>query len=191
MWELVHKENWALKKWCFRVVVLEKTFQSPVDCKEIKPVNPKGNQVWIFIGRTEAEAKAPILWPPDVKSQLTGKDPDAGKDWGPEEKGMTEDETVGWHHQLNGHEFEQTAGDSKGEGNLMCCSPWSCKESGTTERLNNFVLQGQTCLLFWVSLDFLLLHFNPLCWKGYLFLLLVLESLVGLHRTIWHQLLQH
>ena len=99
--------------------------------------HPKGNQPWIFIGRTDAEGKAPILWPPDVKSQLTGKDPDARKDWGQEEKEVTEDEMVGWHHQLNGCEFEQAPGDSEGQGSMVCCSPWSCKESDTTEQLNN------------------------------------------------------
>ena len=101
-----HKESWAPKNWCFWTVVLEKTLENPLDCKEIKPVNPKGNQSWIFIGRTDAEAEAPILWPPDVKNCLIGKDPDAGKDWRQEEKGTTEDETVWWHHRLNGHEFE-------------------------------------------------------------------------------------
>ena len=115
IWELDHKEDWVPKNWCFWTVVLEKTLESPLGCK-IKPINPKGNQPWIFIGRTDAEAKAPILWPPDVKSQLVGKDSDAGKDWGQEEKGMTEDETVGWHHWLNGHQFEQTPGDGKGQG---------------------------------------------------------------------------
>ena len=98
------KESWVLKNWWFWTVVLEKTLESPLDCKEIKPVNPKGN--WIFIERTDAEAETPILWPPDAKNWLTGKDPDAGKDWGQEEKGMTEDEMVGWHHWLNGHELE-------------------------------------------------------------------------------------
>ena len=106
MWELDHKESWALKDWCFWTVVLEKILESPLDYKEIKPVHPKGNQPQIFIGRTYAEAEAPILWPPDVKNWLNGKDPDAGKDWRQEEKGTTEDETVGWHHRLNGHEFE-------------------------------------------------------------------------------------
>ena len=103
-WELGHKEGWALTNWCFLTVVLEKTLQSPLDCKDIKPVNPKGNQSWIFIGRTDAEA--PILWPPDAKSQLIRKDPDAREDWRQEEKGTTEDEMVGWHNWLNGHEFE-------------------------------------------------------------------------------------
>ena len=108
MWELDHKEGWTPKKWYFQIVVLEKTLESSLDCKEIKAVNPKGNQSWIFIGRTdaEAEAEAPILWPPDVKNWLLGKDPDAGKDWKQEEKGMTKDKMIGWHHQLNGDEFE-------------------------------------------------------------------------------------
>ena len=123
MWELDHKESWVLKNWCFWNVVLGKTLESPVDCKEIKPVNPKGDQSWIFIGRTEAEA--PIFWPPDLKNWLIGKDPDVGKDWRQEEKGTTEGKMVGWHHWLNGHEFEQTLGDSEGLGSLACCSPWS------------------------------------------------------------------
>ena len=106
MWELDYKESWGSKNWWFWTVVLEKTLESPLDCKEIQPVHPKGNQSWIFTGRTDAEAEAPILWPPDVKNWLTGKDPDAGKDWRLEEKGMTQDEMVGWHHQLNGHEFK-------------------------------------------------------------------------------------
>ena len=129
-------ESWAQKNWCFWTVVLEKTLKSPLDCKEIQPVNPKGNQSWIFIGRTDAEAETPILWPPDAKNWLTGKDPDAGKDWRQEEKGTTEDEMVGWHHRLDGHEFEQAPGVGVGQGNLECCSPWGHKESDTTERLN-------------------------------------------------------
>ena len=106
MWELDYKESWALKNWCFWTVMLEKTLENPLDCKEIKPVNPEGNQSWIFIGRIDAEAEAPILWPP-VKTQLIRKDPDAGKDWRQEEKGTTENEMVGCHHWLNRHEFEQ------------------------------------------------------------------------------------
>ena len=116
---------------CFWTVVLKKTLESPLDSKEIKPVNPKGNQPWIFIGRTGAEAEAPTLRPPDVNSQLTGKDPDAGKDWG-QEKAVTEDETVGWHHLLSGHGFEQTLGDGEGQGSLACCSPRGCKASDMT-----------------------------------------------------------
>ena len=107
------------EEWCFQVVVLEKTLESPLDCKEIKPVNPKGNQPWILIAETDAEAEVPIHWPPDAKSWFIGKDPDAGKDWGQEVKGMTEDEMVGWHHQLNGHEFEQTPGYSEGQRRLQ------------------------------------------------------------------------
>ena len=106
-WELDHKEGWAPKNWCFQIVVLEKILESPLDCREIKPVNSKGSQLWIFTGRTDAEAEAPVLWPPDAKSQVNGKDPDAGKDLRQEDKGMTEDEMVGWHHWLNGHESEQ------------------------------------------------------------------------------------
>ena len=127
MWELDHKEGRAPKNWCFHIVVLERSLESPLDSKEIKPVNPKGKQLWIFIGRMDAEAEAPILWPPDANSQFIGKDPDAWKDWGQEEKGMTESEMVGWQHWLNGHEFEQTLGDSEGLGSLACCSPWVAK----------------------------------------------------------------
>ena len=105
MWELDYKEGWAPKNWCFWSMVLKKTFESPLDCKEIQPVHPKGDQSWVFLGRTDAKAETPILKPPDVKSWLIWKDPDAGKDWGQEEKGMTEDKMVRWHHQLNGHEF--------------------------------------------------------------------------------------
>ena len=105
MWELDYKESWVPKNWCFWTVVLKKTFESPLDSMEIQPVHPKGNQSWVFVGRTDVEAETPILWPPDAKNWLTGKDPDAGKDRGQEEKEMTEDEMVGWHHRLNGHEF--------------------------------------------------------------------------------------
>ena len=132
MWELVHKEGWAPKNWCFRTVVLEKTLESPFSCKEITAVHPKGNQSWTFIGRTDADAETPILWPPDVNSPLIWKDPDAGKDWRQEEKGTTEDEMVGWHHRLNGQEFEQAPGDGDGQGSLVCCSPWGHKESDRT-----------------------------------------------------------
>ena len=134
MWDLEHKEDWALKNCGFWTVLLEKTLDSPLDCKEFKSVNPKENQSWIFIGRTDAEA--PILWLPDAKSQLIRKDPDAGKDWGQEVKGTTEHKMVGWHHWLNGHEFEQAPWDGEGQGNLACCSPWGHKQSDTTEWLN-------------------------------------------------------
>ena len=136
MWELDYKESWAPKIWCFLTVVLEKTLESPLDCKDTQPVNPEENQYWIFIGRTNAEADTPILCPPDVKNWLIGKGPDAGKDWRWERKGMTEDEMVGCHHRLNGHEFEQAPGVSDGQGSLVCCSPWGCKESDTTEWLS-------------------------------------------------------
>ena len=116
--------------------MLEKTLESPLDGKDIQPVNPKGDQSWIFIGRTDAEAETPILWPPEVKNWLIRKDPDAGKDWRQEEKGTTEDEMVGWHHQLDGHEFEQAPRVGDGQESLACCSPWSPKESNMTERLN-------------------------------------------------------
>ena len=137
MWESdIHKESWALKKWWFWTVVLEKTLESPLDCKEIQPVHPKGNQTWMFIGRTDVEAETPILWPPDVKNWLIWKDPNAGKERRQEEKGMTEDEMVGWHHWLDGHEFEHASGAGDGQGSLACCSAWSHKESDTTKRLN-------------------------------------------------------
>ena len=130
MWELDQQEHWELKNWCFQTVVLEKILGSHLDSKEIKPVNPKRNQPSIFIGRTDAEAETPILWPPDGKS--LGKDPNDGKGWSQEDIGTIEDEMVGWHHWLNGHEFEQAPGDSEGQGSLACCSPWGCKKSDTT-----------------------------------------------------------
>ena len=122
MWELDHKEGWEPKNWCFWIIILEKTLESPLDWKEIKTVNSKGNRSWIFIGRTEAEA--PILWPPDANSRLSGKYPDAGNDWGHGEKGVTQVKMVGWHHQLSGHEFEKTLGDSEGQGILECFGYW-------------------------------------------------------------------
>ena len=136
MQQLNHKESWVPKNWCFWTVVLEKTLESPSDCKEIKLVHPKENQSWIFTGRTDAEAKTPILWPPDAKNQLIGKDPDAGKDWRREKKGTTEDEMAGCHYWLHGHEFEQALGVGEEQGSLACCSPRGRKESDTTERLN-------------------------------------------------------
>ena len=136
MWMLDHEEGQVPKNWCFWTRVLEKTLESPLDTKEIKPVNLRGNQPWILIGSTNAEAEAP-LWLSDVKSWLTGKDLDVGKDWG-QQKGATEDEMFWWHHWLNAHEFKQTSGDSEGQGSLECCSPWGCKESDTTEQLNNW-----------------------------------------------------
>ena len=128
MWELDHKESWMLKNWCFWTVVLEIALVSPLESKEIQPVHPKRSKSWIFIGRTDAEAETPILWSPDAKNWLIGKDPDAVKDWRQEEKGTTKDEMVGWHHQLDGHEFEQALGVGDGQGSLACCSSWGPKE---------------------------------------------------------------
>ena len=139
MWELDYKESWAPQNWCFWTVVLEKTLESPLDCKGIQPVHPKRNQSWVFIARTDAEAETLILGPPDVKNRLIWKDADAGKDWKQEEKGKTEDQMVGWHHQLNAHKFEQAPRVSDGQGNLACCSPWDHKELDATE-LNCFYL---------------------------------------------------
>ena len=135
MWELDHKEGWLPKNWCFRIVVLEKTLESPLDSKEIKLVNPKGNQSWIFIGGTDAESL--ILWSPDVKNQLIRRVPDAWRSWRQEEKGTREGEMVGWHHQFNWCKFEQTSEDGERQGSLVCCSPWGLKESDMTEQLNN------------------------------------------------------
>ena len=134
MWELDYKESWTLKNWCFWTVVLE-ILENPLGCKKIQPVHHKGNQSWIFIGRTDGETETPILWPPDAKNRLTAKDPDAGKDWRHEEKGTTEDEMAGRHHRLNGHEFEQAPGVVDGQGGLVCYDSWGRKESETTERL--------------------------------------------------------
>ena len=136
MLELDYKESWVPKNWCFWTVVLEKTLESPLDCKEIQPVHPKGDQSWVFIGRTDVEAETPIPWPPDAKSWLIWQDLDAGKDWGQEEKETTEDEMGGWHHWLNGHGFGWTPGVSDGQGGLACCGSWSHKESDMTEQLN-------------------------------------------------------
>ena len=135
MWELDHKQGWEPKNWCFWTVVSEKTPESPLNCKDIQ-VHPKGDQSWVFIGRTDAEAETPILCPPDANSLLIWKDPNAAKDWGQEEKGTTEDEMVGWHHRLNGHEFGWTLGTGDRQGGLACCSSWGQKESDKTEQLN-------------------------------------------------------
>ena len=131
-----YKESWASKSWCLWIVVLEKTLESPLDCKEIQPVLPKGNQSWIFVGYTDVEAETTILWPPDVKNWFIGEYPDAGKDWEQKEKGTTEDEMVGWHHWFDGHEFEQALVAGDGQGSLACCRPWCHQESDTTGRLN-------------------------------------------------------
>ena len=146
-WE--YKQSWAPKNWCFWTVVMEKTLESPLDCKEIQPVHPKGNQSWIFTGRTDDEAETPILWPPDVKNCLTWKDPDAGKDWKWEEKGTAEDEMVGWHHQLNGHEFEQASGVGDGQGALFAAVHGVTK---SWTQLSNWTelkpLEERDCVLF-------------------------------------------
>ena len=135
MWELDYKGSWAPKNWCFWTVVLEKTLESHLDCKEIQPVHSEGDQPWDFFWRNDAKAETPVLWLPHAKSWLIGKDSDAGRDWGQEEKGTTEDEMAGWHHWLNGHESEWTPGVGDGQGGLACCDSWGRKESDTTERL--------------------------------------------------------
>ena len=146
------EESWALKNWCFWTVVLERTLESPLDCKVIQPVHAKGDQSWVFIGRTDVEAETPILWLPDAESWLIWKDPDAGKDWEQEEKGMIVDEMVGWHHRLNGHGIGWTPGVGDGQGGLVCCSLWGHKESDMTEKLNWSELAFQRLKVFivWV-----------------------------------------
>ena len=151
---MVGEEGWVLKNWCLWTVVLEMTLVSLLDCKEIQPVPPKGDQSWVFIGRTEAEAETPILWPPHVKSWLIGKDPDAGRDWGQEKKGMTENEMAGGHHWLDAHEFGWTSGVGDGQGGLACCGSWGRGESDTTERLN------WTEHLNWWTLSIADCHYN-------------------------------
>ena len=136
MWELDCEESWAPKKWCFWTMVLERTLETPLDCKEIQPGHSKGDRFWVFFGRNDAKAETPILWPPHLKSWLIGKGSDAGRDWGQEETGTTEDEMAGWHHWLDGRECEWTLGAGDGQGGLACCDSWGCKESDTNERLN-------------------------------------------------------
>ena len=145
MWELDCKESWMLKNWCFWTVVLEKILESPLDCKEIQPVHSKGDQSWVFTGRIDVEAETPVLWPPDAKSWLIGKDPDAGKDWGQEEKETTEDEMVGWHLPTRWTWVWQAPGVVDGQGGLACCSPWGRKGLDTTERLNWTELLPSCC----------------------------------------------
>ena len=136
IWELDCEESWVLKNWCFWTVMLEKTLEIHLDCKEIQLVHSKGDQPWVFFGRNDAKAETPVLWPPHAKSWLIGKDSDARRDLVQEEKGTTEDEMAAWHRRLDGHEFEWTPGDGDGQGGLACCDSWGCKESDTTERLN-------------------------------------------------------
>ena len=159
MWEWDHKEGWALKNWCFWIVVL-KTLESPLDCKEIKPVNPKGNQSWIFIGGTDAEVKLSKTLTTWCKELTSGKDPDVGKDWRQEKKGTTEDEMVEWDHWLNGHEFEETSGDNEGQGSLECCSPWGRKESDVTEWLNNNGKTTKITRIWWILNGLFLIEYN-------------------------------
>ena len=135
MWELNCEEGWAPKNWCFRTVVLEKTLESPLDCKEMQPVHSEGDQLWDFFGRNDTKAEIPVLWPPHAKSWLIGKDSDAGRDWRQEEKGTTEDVMAGWHRRLNGRESQWTPGVGDGQGGLACFDSWGCKESDTTELL--------------------------------------------------------
>ena len=137
MCDLDYTESWMPKNWCFWTVVLEKTLESPLDCKEIQPVHPKRDQSWVLIGRTDVEAETPIFWPPDMKNWLIWKDPDAGKDWRQEEKGTIEDKMVGWHHQLNGHGFGWTPGAGDRQGGLVCCGSWGRKELEMTDRLDS------------------------------------------------------
>ena len=152
MWELDCEEGCVLKNWCVWTVVLERTLESPLDCKEIQLVHSKGDQSWVFIGRTDAKVETPVLWPPHAKSWLIGKDSDIGRDWGQEEKGTTEDEMVVWHHWLNGRESEWTPGFSDGQGRLACCDSWGPKESDTTEQLNWTKLKPEKhlFLLYWL-----------------------------------------
>ena len=156
---MIGEKSWAPKNWCFWTVVLEKSLASPLHCKEIQPVHPKGDQSWVFIGRTDAEAETPILWPPHAKSWLIGKDPDVGRDWGQEEKGTTEDEMAGWHHQLNAHEFVWTPGVGDGQGGLVCCDSRGRKESDMSERLNWTELN-------WTEWLVMLSTFSYACWTS-------------------------
>ena len=187
MWELDCEESWALKNWCFWTVVLEETLDSPLDCKKIQPVHPKGDQSWMFIGRTDTEAETPILWPPHAKSWLTGKDPDVGRDWEQEEKGTTEDEMAGWYHWLDAHEFGWTPGVGDWQGRLACCDSWGHKELDTAEQLNwtelnlwfffslssswFFFKDYRPVTVFWMSLNlcvpdtFQWVHSGVHCWN--------------------------
>ena len=166
MWELDCEESWAPKNWCFWTVVLEKTLESPMDCGEIQPVHSKGDQPWVIFGRNDTKAETPVLWPPHEKSWLIGKDSDAGRDWGQEEKGTTEDEMAGWHQQLDGREFEWTRGVGDGQGGLACCDSWGRKESDTTERLN-WTEHVQNWTLYLLSTDPLLLYSEHLPAKSF------------------------
>ena len=186
MWELDCEEGWAPKHWCFWTVVLEKTLESPLDCKEIQPVHSEGDQPWDFFGRNNAKAETPVLWPPHAKSWLIGKDPDAGRDWGQEEKGMTQGEMAGWHHWLDGHESEWTLGVGDGQGGLECCDSRGRKESDTTERLNwteliHIVGFTSAVLLFFIYFISCLFFFVPmLLTKCFLFYFIFLNFILFL-----------
>ena len=151
------KKSWVLKNWCFWTVVLEKTLESPLDCKEVQPVHPKGEQSWVFIGRNDADAETPVLWPPQAKSWLIGKDSDAGRDWGQKEKGITEDAMAGWHHWLDGRESEWTPGVGDGQGGLVCCNSWGRRESNMTEQMNwtelNWSIQAEAMMINWSNYE--------------------------------------
>ena len=158
MWKLDYKESWALKNWWFWTVVLEKTLENPLDCKDIQSVHLKGDRSWVSIGRTDVEAETPVLWPPHAKYWLTGKDPHAGKGWRHQEKGMTEDKMVGWHHRLNGHGFGWTLGVGDGQGGLVCCGSWGPKESDTTEwtkHICQYFACFSQCSKYLIGLDYL------------------------------------
>ena len=189
MWELDCKQSWAPKNWHFWSVVLEKTLESPLDCKAIQPVHPKGDHSWVFIGRADVEAETPIFWPPDMKSWLIWKDPDAGKDWGQEEKGTIEDKMFGWHHQFNGHKFGWTPGIGDGQGGLACCCSWGCKESDMTWRLNwtednqltgGNVMQGE----MWKLNRFLLM-------KSVIFWLLSSKIIIGIRIILIRRIIKN
>ena len=169
MWELDCEEGWVLKNWCFWTVVLERSLESPLDCKEIQPVHSEGDQPWDFFGRNDAKAETPVLWPPHVKSWFIGKDPDAGRDWGQEEKGTTKDEMAGWHHRLDAHEFGWTPGVGDGQGCLACCDSWGCKESDTTEWLN-WTLWYYTIFIFLLFGMVFFYYFSVYCTTPFLFL---------------------
>ena len=173
MWDLYHKESWEAKIWCFWTVVLEKTLESPLDCMELKPVNPKGNQPWIFIGRSDAKAEAPIFWPPDAKNWLICKDPDAGKDWRQEDKGAAEDEMVGWHHWLDNHEFEQAPG-------VLHSEAWRAAVHGVAE--SRTWLSDWTELLNWTELK------KKLCSQRNEVLNIINESHCSSERKVWDHL---
>ena len=154
MWELDCEESWAPKNWCFWTVVLGKTLESPLDCKEIQPVHSNGDQSWVFFGRNDAKAETPILWAPHVKHWFTGKYPDAGRDWAQEEKGTTEDEMVGWHHWLDGREFGWTPGVGDGQGGLACCNSWGRRVGHNWATKLNWTLKWLPHSSFWMRLSY-------------------------------------